>query len=112
MLTITSSLLTISAFGQSSAKSLYHFTGRSAGSSHQNLGLHVIVDESLALTDRSGLTRDLIVAGDPCRLHLFYVLSLDWGIAGLCVGFFDSKDPHVIKAARRALGCSFTGGDL
>jgi aspartate/methionine/tyrosine aminotransferase len=84
---------------------------RIAAWAHQNPDLHVVVNESLALTDRSGRPRDSIVAGDSRRLHQVYGLSLDWGLAGLRVGFFYSKDSDVVKAVQAALGCCFTGSD-
>jgi aspartate/methionine/tyrosine aminotransferase len=80
----------------------------------QKPDLHVICDEIYALSNRAGRPFRSIVAhpaADPLRVHMVYSLSKDWGLGGLHMAFFFTKNPAVLEMMRRASGAARLSSD-
>jgi aspartate/methionine/tyrosine aminotransferase len=89
---------------------------------YQNPNLHIITDDVYALSCRH-IEKYQSIAGrpdaKPSRVHQFYGVSKDWGLAGIHFGCFWSADPELVRMTKLATGCyccastvSFTLGKL
>lgn len=73
----------------------------------KNPNLHVLVDEVYALSVRDGSNFVSMFEhpeADPMRTHHLYGVSKDWGLAGLHVGVFYTRDNDVFKAMSDVAG--------
>ena len=76
--------------------------------------LQVVTDEVYALSGRNGQNFTSLCANpkaDPQRVHLFYGISKDWGMAGLHFGIFWSKNKELVRMMNLAKGCYTLGSD-
>lgn len=81
---------------------------------YQNPDLHIISDEVYALSNRKGKKFQSIAGRKdalPDRVHMFYGVSKDWGMAGYHVGFFWSRNEELVKYLRLACGCFTLSSD-
>lgn len=76
--------------------------------------LHIVTDDVYALSNRKGEDYVSIAAhpkADPMKVHQFYGISKDWGLAGLHVGFFWTKNKELLQMMQLAAGCFHLSSD-
>ena len=74
---------------------------------YQEPELHIVTDDVYALSNRCGEKYQSIAGradADPMRVHQLYGVSKDWGLAGLHVGFFWTRNQDLMKMMRAAQG--------
>jgi aspartate/methionine/tyrosine aminotransferase len=67
--------------------------------------LHIITDDIYALSNRKGEKYHSIAGrrdAKPERVHQVYGVSKDWGLAGMHVGFFWTRDEAVYRVVKEA----------
>jgi aspartate/methionine/tyrosine aminotransferase len=80
-----------------------------------NPNLHVVTDDVYALSNRRGENYQSIAGRsdiDPMRVHEFYGLSKDWGLAGFHVGFFFTRNSELMEYMVKARTCSSMSADV
>ncbi|MCQ2819187.1 MAG: pyridoxal phosphate-dependent aminotransferase [archaeon] len=76
---------------------------------YQNENLHIVTDDIYALSNREGKKYQSIAGlknANPQKVHQFYGLSKDWGLAGFNVGIFWSKNKEMVDMMKTANGCA------
>ena len=77
--------------------------------------LHIVTDDVYALSNRNG-EKYISIAGrsdiDPMRVHEFYGLSKDWGLAGFHVGFFFTRNKELMEYLNKAKTCSSMSAEV
>lgn len=74
---------------------------------YQAPDLHIVTDDVYALSNRCGAGYQSIAGrpdADPMRVHQLYGVSKDWGLAGLHVGFFWTRNEDLLGMMRKATG--------
>lgn len=79
-----------------------------------NPNLHIVTDDIYALSNRRGEPY-ISIAGrsdiDPMRVHQFYGISKDWGLAGFHVSFFFTRNMEMMQLMKEAAGTTFISSD-
>ncbi|KAH0795135.1 aminotransferase, classes I and II family protein [Histomonas meleagridis] len=74
----------------------------------------IISNQVYALSNRKGVEFTSIAARPdalPDRVHLFYGVSKDWGMAGLEVGVFWTRNEELLRYMKLAKGCYHLSSD-